>query len=338
MSLYQDIDYKTSEMGQTKIHKVKWIIPHINELLQSNCQKELLSDIYENTLGDNDSMFHLKIKLLGRENDIIEIYYIYPKTIFLKTALRSNLNPFHDQLMVENEYVTIEANSWQYLFTLFKRDINTSQGRQTFLQSNGSLSLQFEFNVRTDFKVAHENQSLADLSCNFESLLHNESFSDVIMKSNDGYEYKVHKAILASRSEVLKGNFLHNTLECQTNILESPFESATLSQVIMFIYSGKIARIDEIPETLLVAANYYQLKGLKTLSEEALHRKLTVGNVIETLKLADMHSAETLKKKCLEFIKDGQAKLILKTEGWAKEESVELIKLIYEYVIDDEKY
>ncbi|CAG9571618.1 unnamed protein product [Danaus chrysippus] len=334
MPFTKDINYKTSEMGQTKIHKVKWVLPYVNKLFQTRTYKELRSDAYENTLGDNDSTFNLKIKLLGRENDIMEIYYLYPKTIFLKTVLISNLNQFQDQLLVQNEFASIEANSWQYLFTLFKRDVIAAKG---ILQSNGSLSLQFEFYVRTDVNVAYKNVSLERLSCDFESLLHSESFFDVIMKSSDGYEYKVHKAILAARSEVLKANFQHNTLECQTNILESPFESATLSAVINFIYSGKIVKIDEIPDSLLVAANYYQLKELKNLCEEALHSKLTVDNVIETLKLADLYSAEILKQKCLEFIKNGQAKLIVKTEGWAKEESGELIKLIYKYVIDDGK-
>ncbi|GBP51833.1 Speckle-type POZ protein-like [Eumeta japonica] len=156
------------------------------------------------------------------------------------------------------------------------------------------------------------------------------------MKSADDVEYKVHKAVLASRSAVLKAHFEHNTTECHTNIVNSLLDSDVLKEVLTFIYSDKAPRVDEIPEKLLGAADYYQLSRLKSLCEEALHKKLTVDSAIQTLQLADLHSATALKELTLEFIKDGQARLITKTEGWADIKSIELIKTIYEYIMNDD--
>ncbi|CAK1542742.1 unnamed protein product [Leptosia nina] len=276
------------------------------------------------------------MQLLGRSNELIEIYYMSPIPVFLKSIVTVCLQRFEERSIAIKDYHTVQANKWQYLATLYKHDLANYDGRDKFLLNNGKLQLKLQFMVTNDVKVEGVNIPETQLSNDFEKLLNDSLFSDVVMKSAEGFEYKVHKAVLASRSQVLKAHFDHNTTECLTNIIESPFETDSLREVLTFIYIDKAPRVDEIPEILLAAADYYQLSGLKSLCEEALYKKVTVENAIETLQLADLHSAKTLKELTLEFIKDGQAKLITKTEGWAKIKSVELIKSIYEYIMTDD--
>ncbi|VVC97095.1 unnamed protein product [Leptidea sinapis] len=171
----------------------------------------------------------------------------------------------------------------------------------------------------------------------FESILDDGMFSDVVMKSVDGTEYKVHKVVLASRSLVLKAHFAHHTTESVTNVIESPFEAHVLFEMLKFIYSDKASGVHDIPEKLLAAAEFYQLSRLKTLCEDALHKKLTIENVLETLELADLYSAKTLKQLSLEFIKYYQSEmLITKIKAWSNIKSIDLIKTIYEYIMVDE--
>lgn len=332
------INYTTRTEGQTKINTIIWTVPNFNNLLENKTAREFRTEKSKdpNIAEVVDSRFQLKMQFLGRDNDIIEIYYLSPNPVFLKSILTICLKRFEERSIVIKEYHTVQANKWQYLATLFKRDIASYDGRDIFLLSDGSLRLKFQFMVTNDIKVDRTNVPEAQLSNDFENLLNNGLFSDVTMKSAESIEFKVHKAVLASRSAVLKAHFEHNTTECFTNEVESPLESEVLREVLTFIYSDKAPRVDEIPERLLAAADYYQLSRLKSLCEEALHKKLTVENAIETLQLADLHSANTLKQLTLEFIKDGQAKLITKTEGWAKVKSVELIKRIYEYIMADD--
>lgn len=332
------INYTTRTEGQTKINTIIWTVPNFINLLENKTNREFRTEKSKDpsVTEASDSRFQLKMQFLGRDNDIIEIYYLSPNPVFLKSILTICLKRFEERSIVIKEYHTVQANKWQYLATLFKRDIASYDGRDIFLLSDGSLRLKFQFMVTNDIKVDRSNIPEAQLSNDFENLLNNGLFSDVTMKSAEEVEYKVHKAVLASRSAVLKAHFEHNTTECFTNIVESPLESEVLREVLTFIYSDKAPRVDEIPEKLLAAADYYQLSRLKSLCEEALHKKLTVENAIETLQLADLHSANALKQLTLEFIKDGQAKLITKTEGWAKVKSVELIKRIYEYIMADD--
>ncbi|VVD03106.1 unnamed protein product [Leptidea sinapis] len=323
-----NINYTTRTEGQTKVYTLMWTVPNFVNLLETKARRELRTAV--------DARFQLKMQLLGRDNDIIEIYYLSPSALFLKAILTLCLKRFEERSIVMKEYHTVQANKWQYLATLFKRDIASYDGRDIFLLSDGSLRLKFQFMVTNDINVGRAYIPETQLSSDFESLLNDGLFSDVLMKSADGSEYKVHKAVLASRSLVLKAHFEHNTTECITNIVESPLESDVLFEVLTFIYSDKAPRVDDIPERLLAAADFYQLSRLKTLCEEALHKKLTVENAIETLQLADLHSAKTLKQLTLEFIKDGQSQLITKTDGWCKVKSVDLIKTIYEYIMTDD--
>lgn len=331
------INYTTRTEGQTKINTIIWTVSNFITLLENKSTREFRTEKAKDPNAElMDARFQLKMQFLGRDNDIIEIYYLSPNPVFLKSILTICLKRFEERSIVIKEYHTVQANKWQYLATLFKRDVASYDGRDIFLLSDGSLRLKFQFMVTNDIKVDRTNIPEAQLSNDFENLLNNGLFSDVIMKSAEKIEYKVHKAVLASRSAVLKAHFEHNTTECITNVVKSPLEAEVLREVLTFIYSDKAPRVDEMPEKLLAAADYYQLSRLKSLCEEALHKKLTVDNAIETLQLADLHSANTLKQLTLEFIKDGQAKLITKTEGWARVKSVELIKRIYEYIMADD--
>lgn len=331
------INYTTRSEGQTKINTIIWTVSNFINLLENKHNREFRTEKSQDNINDiAEPRFQLKMQFLGRENDIIEIYFMSPNPVFLKSILTICLKRFEERSIVIKEYHTVQANKWQYLATLFKRDIASYDGRDIFLLSDGSLRLKFQFMVSNDIKVDRINMPEPQLSKDFENLLNNGLFSDVIIKSVEGIEYKVHKAVLASRSAVLKAHFEHNTTECFTNLVESPLESDVLQEVLTFIYSDKAPQVDDIPEKLLAAADYYQLCRLKSLSEEALQKKLTVDNALETLQLADIHSANNLKQLTLEFIKDGQAKLITKTEGWAKVKSVDLIKSIYEYIMTDE--
>lgn len=321
--------------GQIKINTILWTVRNFVNLLKNKRTRELRTNNLENQ-NVLDPKFQLKMQFLGRENDIIELYYLSPSPIFLKATLTVWLQRFEERSMAIKEYHTIQSNTWQYLTTLFKRDVANEGGRENLLLSDGSLRLKFKFLVSNDVKIDPFHILEAQLSNDFENLLNNGMFSDVIIKSVEGNEFKVHKAVLASRSSVLKAHFEHNTTECCTNLVESPLETDILREVLTFIYSDRAPRVDEIPQELLAAADFYQLGRLKSICEEALHKKLTIENAIETLQLADLHSAKMLKNLTLEFIKDGQAKLVTKTEGWAKIKSVELTKIIFEYIMADD--
>ncbi|XP_041969645.1 speckle-type POZ protein-like [Aricia agestis] len=326
-----DLNYSIRQGAQSKIHSLIWTIPFFVNYLDKKTTQEIRTKP-ETAL---ENRFQLKMHFLGHNNELIELYYLYPTPVFLKAIVTICMKRFEERSIVMNDYHTCYPKKWQYITTLFKRDIVGKEGVDYFL-SDGSLRLKYSFYITKDVKVEYtSNVPASELCHDLESLLNNGLFSDVTMESCDGTSFNVHKAVLASRSAVLKAHFQHNTTESQTNIIHSSVDAEVLREILTFVYSDKAPKIYEFPEKLLAAADFYQLNRLKSLCEEALHQKLTVENAIETLTLADLHSATHLKKLTLEFIKDGQAKLITKTSGWKDLKSVELIKNIYEYIIED---
>lgn len=257
----------------------------------------------------------------------MEIYYLSQNPVFLSTKFYI-LGRYNNKYKeITKTYHLLEVNKWQYLTTMMCNNL------YEYVLHDDTLNLKFLFTI-PDIKLDRSQYlNEVEFSNDFHRLLINDIFSDITIKSSDGKEYRAHKAVLACRSAVLKANFEHNTTECITNIVESPFESEVLHDVLKFMYSNEAPKIDEIPMKLLLAADYYQLYRLKYLCEEALYRKLNLDNAIETLALANLHSADKLKQLTLEFIKDGHAKLITTTKGWHKLESVEIIKQIYKYTM-----
>ncbi|XP_075149560.1 speckle-type POZ protein B-like [Haematobia irritans] len=147
-------------------------------------------------------------------------------------------------------------------------------------------------------------------------LLETGRFSDVVFVVGDK-EFKAHKAILTIRSEVFARMFEHESLdESKSNRVEIiDFEPDVIQEMLIFIYSNKSQRIDDMAVDLLPAADKYALHRLKTMCEFVLHRDLRSDTAIETLILADRHRANQLKEQCINIIKENISDII-KMDSW----------------------
>ncbi|XP_065226732.1 speckle-type POZ protein-like [Planococcus citri] len=144
------------------------------------------------------------------------------------------------------------------------------------------------------------------LSDDLEYLLFNKQFSDAIVKVK-GKEYPVFKGILAARSPVFERMFREDNgmlLENTTNIVEiSDFSPEVIEEMLRFIYTGKVEKLEKLVNQLLHATDKYQLEGLMEICEDMLSKQLSKDNVINTLILAYNHNADWLKMEALQFIK-----------------------------------
>ncbi|XP_036337466.1 protein roadkill-like [Rhagoletis pomonella] len=155
------------------------------------------------------------------------------------------------------------------------------------------------------------------LSDDLGALFHNEKFSDVTL-TVAGREFRAHKAILAARSEVFSAMFEHEMKEReQNNVVIEDIDHEVLKEMLCFIYTGKAPNLEQeqMAEVLLAAADKYALEKLKVICEEAICRKLSVDNAVETLVLADLHSAHQLKAQAIDFIIT-HATAVMETTRW----------------------
>ncbi|XP_065209122.1 speckle-type POZ protein-like [Planococcus citri] len=139
-----------------------------------------------------------------------------------------------------------------------------------------------------------------------ERILKDKQFTDINF-SVQGKEFKAHKAILAGRSSVFNTMFTTNTQESVANTIKvDNVTRETFEDMLLYIYTGKTRNLDRTAYALLPAANQFRLDELKKICEDFIIDDLCIGNVSNALILADMHGADELKERTLQYIKDNR--------------------------------
>jgi len=138
----------------------------------------------------------------------------------------------------------------------------------------------------------------------FESLLISEEQTDVIIKCANK-EFRCHKIILTSRSQVFKTMLDSNMKEKETGSIEiKDMKLEVFEDLLNYIYCGEAPKIDEHAGELFAAADLYQLEHLKELCEVKLCAGIDITNCINLLVLGELHHASTLKAFALNFVSE----------------------------------
>jgi speckle-type POZ protein len=150
---------------------------------------------------------------------------------------------------------------------------------------------------------------------NFNQLFNRKSLSDVVIEVQQE-KFEVHKAILAAHSPVFLTMFHSDLTEKQTNTLKiEGIEPAVFKEVLRFIYTDQVEKLDELAVELMAVADRYMLELLKSKCEAHLAGKITVENCVDLLMLADLHSAVGLKTFVLDFFRL-RASEVAQTASW----------------------
>ncbi|XP_065199982.1 speckle-type POZ protein B-like [Planococcus citri] len=174
----------------------------------------------------------------------------------------------------------------------------------------------------------HQAPDGNDLQRGLERLFENEDFADFTVSIGDE-QFRVHKAILAARSEVFASMFKHNLKEQNENCLKIiDMDQTVFREMLRYIYTGNLSKLEEMAVDLLPAAEKYNLQELKTMCEHQLVNRLSAKNAVDCLLLADMYGAGFLKKKALRFIRVN-LEAIKKTENWLKIMHSDLLRDVF---------
>lgn len=173
------------------------------------------------------------------------------------------------------------------------------------LLSNGDLCIKFEIEYieELDKYKAHNMDTYKFQALDrLETLLDNQEFSDIKFVLNNKTIY-ANKLILVSGSSVFSAMFKHQMKEARENVIkitDIPYE--VLMETLRFIYAGKVNEIEKYAKELLAAADMYNLEGLKEMCTIHLCKSMSVDNAIDYLHSADLHNAQELRNKAIEFI------------------------------------
>jgi len=144
-----------------------------------------------------------------------------------------------------------------------------------------------------------------------------QEFCDFSISCGDR-SIQCHKAVLAARSPVLRAMLLNQMEEASSRRLEPKnFDFNTMSLLLRYLYKGQIDNnvLERNAETLFKAADYYEVIDLKKKCEKILVRKVSIGNMLEMLLLADMYKAPELREATKALIIANGSELV-KQRGW----------------------
>ncbi|KAF8673384.1 hypothetical protein HU200_048947 [Digitaria exilis] len=144
----------------------------------------------------------------------------------------------------------------------------------------------------------------------------------------DGEKFMAHRAILAARSPVFKGEFFGPMEEgtSPTRVQIKDMEASVFEVLLHFIYNDSLPPdvVDDgeseaisMAQHLLVAADRYGIERLKLMCEDKLYNYVGTSSVGTILALAEQHGCDGLKKACLKFLMSGSnLKAAIATDGF----------------------
>lgn len=151
----------------------------------------------------------------------------------------------------------------------------------------------------------------------FSDLLHTGRLSDVTI-SVQGHSFQAHKLLLAARSPVFAAMFEHDMKEREVGAVEVvDVDREVFAELLRYIYTDRVASLDQVALRLLSAADKYDLLSLKQMCERSLRNGLSLENVISVLIAAHLHNCDRLKRQAINFIADN-IQHVVATDEWVK--------------------
>ncbi|CAO2152000.1 unnamed protein product [Urochloa humidicola] len=185
------------------------------------------------------------------------------------------------------------------------------------------------FKIRCDITILEKRRelpakvkaSVSGLHADIARLLVAKEGKDVDSEVG-GKVFAAHRCVLAARSSVFKADLFGPGMEKDTSYIRvDGIIPEAFDALLHFIYTDSLPEmnmhdVELIAQHLLVAAERYDLKEMKSIIENRLCCQVGVTTALRSLVFAEQHKCSKLKKRCLEFIAAGEnARKIMENDG-----------------------
>ncbi|KAL5728402.1 hypothetical protein ACHQM5_001493 [Ranunculus cassubicifolius] len=150
---------------------------------------------------------------------------------------------------------------------------------------------------------------------------HRSPFTDVVLVASDDDRDKgapsvpAHKAILASRSPVFKAMLENEMEESRSGTIKiGDVSYDALRSFVQYLYTAEVPLDESMACDLLVLAEKYQVKQLKSHCESFLTSKLCAENAFMCYAFATQHNAKSLNEASISLITENMDKLTKQEE------------------------
>jgi len=163
-------------------------------------------------------------------------------------------------------------------------------------------------------KLSSEEEPKADItsvvlsdtewcSKTFGALLNDVSTHDVIFKTSDGASVSGHRAVVAAGSPMLYAMLYGNMKESNEKEIElQSVDSETFSNLLKFLYTGKIMINPECFENILDAARFFNVSSVEAKVADFIAKSLDNKNFYSIINIAIDKKFDQLLEHCLVFM------------------------------------
>ncbi|XP_065208019.1 protein roadkill-like [Planococcus citri] len=313
----QSVTYPEGE----KTDLITWHIYNIHDQLGTSMEGNFVSERF--TVSDDDGItFTWSLAILKSYRDNRKCYYLYPCFISENDC---------KEAFVKIELIFRDGVSGKCQSTGV-----TEICRFDAKNQNSSVSLRIDAEKLSSphrsycyCKIIESNLIKFSLSKDLGNIFKNQNFTDIKLLSNDGKVFEAHRMILSARSSVFAAMFTHQKKEnAQNEVNIDDMNGEVVEDLLKYIYTDKPEKLQLLAKELFVAADKYDLKRLKTMSEDVLIENLSISNAIEILHFSQLHNATRLKTEVVKFITTKTNAEVFETEAWESLEQTNLLKEI----------
>ena len=197
----------------------------------------------------------------------------------------------------------------------------------------------FVITLSIQLQEPHDHSLSSDLDALLESVEEESQSSssavDIVIIADEGtVRLPAMKTLLCARSAVFKAMLLSGgggsgmSESLSKEIIIPDFDSGVLRAMLRYIHTdnANLSALDEQKaESLYVAANKYQIKGLLIVCEDYLKATMNASNASRRLLLSDTLDQAALKKATLQFFLD-HAKECVASDTFAENFGLSLCK------------
>jgi kelch-like protein 18 len=149
---------------------------------------------------------------------------------------------------------------------------------------------------------------------NMEEIRRQGKLCDITLIAND-YKFSAHRIVLAASIPYFNAMFLHEMIEKNQNeITINSVDHLCLEQFINYSYNGKITITNENVQSLLIGANFFHLKNIKTACCEFVKKRLTINDALAVRAFAEQLMCLDLVQSVDNFINRNFNKIINTSE------------------------
>lgn len=240
-------------------------------------------------------------------------------------------------LVIANEANStyLMTNATTFLFSNLSKIRGTTEWNKTLEKNKGILATAIDYhgklpsNGTCDIRCYSTTLRSKYVSDNLAAFFEVDRYADAEIHSHRdtmNFTFHVNKAILMGQSKRFKEQFQQtpNAIQIEANV-------DIVKEFLRFMYSSHVIDLDVNAEGLYALAVEYQMYALQEACENVIINRLSVANVVNTLKIAGRTQSKRLSKEVSEFILKNKQEVV-KTKAWAemKDNEPELVANVFQ--------